>query len=67
MVDISQGSILSKLVHTSIAHVSDSIDGRTDSFACHRPFNGPVGYGSEKAVSNDRVLEVALAVGSELV
>ena len=67
MVDISQGSVLSKFVHTSIAHVSDSIDGRTGSFACHRPFDGPVGSGSEKAVSNDRVLEVALAVDPELV
>ena len=68
MVDILQGSILSKLVHTSIAHLSDSIDGRTDSFACHRPFNGPVGSRSKKkSVSNDRFLEVALAVDPELV
>lgn len=51
----------------SIAHVSDSVDGRTDSFACHRPFNGPVGSGSENAVSNDPILEVALAVDPELV
>ena len=47
--------------------VSGSIDGRTDLFAYYRPCNGPVGSGSEKAVSNDRVFEAALAVDTELV